>query len=135
VSLALNFSTIHFDECEIRVGRLPYGPYGEQVLEQLREEHNATHFFRREGPDSIFAVPVASDASLIGEPETIRLKEHLSLAAALIRNALVTYFAGLGRTVLSYEPLEVISREDLLRGSCPKGLHLLHGSASEFSTL
>jgi len=121
VSLVLNFSPIRFDDAEITVGRLPYGDDGEHVLERFREERSATHFFRREGPDSIFAVPVAPDASLIGEPETIRLKEHLSLATALIRNALLAYFARLGRTVLSYEPLEVISREDLLRGSCPKG--------------
>lgn len=72
-SLVLNFSPIQFDDREISVGRLPYGNDGDQVLKQLRLEHYATQVFRREGPDSIFAVPVAADAPLIGDPETIQL--------------------------------------------------------------
>ncbi len=95
---------------------------GEEVLKQLREEHNATHVFRREGSDSILAVPVASDASLLGEPKTVRLKEHLGLASALVRNALLTYFAGMGRSVLSYDPLKFIARHDLLRVNPPQGI-------------
>jgi hypothetical protein len=89
VSLVLNFSPIHFDDREIRIGRLPYGDQGEQVLQQLRDGHNGTHVFRREGA-SIFAVPVAAGAAVMGQPETIRLNEHLPLTAALIRNALLT---------------------------------------------
>ena len=115
MSLFLNFSPIQFDDREIGVGRLPYGGDGEQVLRQLRDEHNGTHVFRRDGPDSILAVSVASDAPLIGEPKTIRLKEHLGLAAALVRNALLSYLAGMDRSVLSYKPLKFIARDDLLR--------------------
>jgi hypothetical protein len=113
--LVLNFSPIGFDNAEITVGCLPYGEGGEQVLQQLRDDHNSTHVFRRDGPDSILAVSVTSDAALIGEPKTIRLKEHFGLAAALVRNALLTYLAGMGRTVLSYEPMRFIARDDLLR--------------------
>ena len=96
--LVLNFSPIQFDDQEIRVGRLPYGNDGEQLLQQLREEHNRTHVFRREGPgpDSILAVSVSPGASLIGEPDTIRLKDHLKLAAALIRNTLLNRLVELG---------------------------------------
>jgi hypothetical protein len=120
----LNFSPIQFDDCEISVGRLPYGKEGEQVLQQLRDEHNGTHVFRREGrgPDSIVAVSVNATAPLIGESETIRLTEHLGLAAALIRNALLNRLADLGGTSRAYEPIEVISRKDLLRISCPQGI-------------
>ena len=50
-----------------------------------------------------------------GEPKTIQLKQHLGLVAALVRNALLTYLAGMGRTVLSYEPMRFIARNDLLR--------------------
>ena len=121
MGLALNSSPIQFDDREISVGRLPYGTDGEQVLRQLREEHNGTHVFRREGPDSILSVGVVSDAPLIGEPQTIRLKELLGLSAALIRDALLNYLTGLDRTVLSYEPLRFIAREDLLQGSLPEG--------------
>lgn len=70
--LALNFSPIRFDDAEITVGCLPYGQYGEQVLQKLRNEHSRTHVFRREGADSILAVPVASDGSLVGEPKAVR---------------------------------------------------------------
>jgi hypothetical protein len=122
LSLVLNFSPVRFDDCEINVGQLPYGDDGKEVLKQLREEHNATHVFRREGADSILAVPVASDASLLGKPRTVRLKEHLGLAAALVRNALLTYLAGIGRTVLSYDPLKFIARQDLLRVNPPRGI-------------
>ena len=122
MSLVLNFSPIQFDDSEINVGRLPYGDDGEEVLRQLREEHNATHVFRREGADSILAVSVASNASLLGEPKTVRLKQHLGLAAALVRNTLLTYLAGMGRTVLSYDPLKFIARQDLLRMNPPQGV-------------
>jgi len=111
----LNFSPVRFDDAEITVGCLPYGSDGEQVLAQLRREHNGSHVFRRDGPDSILAVSVAADAALIGEPKTIQLMKHLGLAAALVRNELLTYLAGMGRTVLSYEPMRFIARDDLLR--------------------
>jgi len=94
VRLVLNFSPIGFDDREISVGRLPYGDDGEQILEQLREQHHATHVFRRDGACSILAVPVAPDAPLIGECESILMSEHLPLAAALIRNALLNNVAG-----------------------------------------
>lgn len=121
-NLVWNVSPIKFDNAEITVGCLPYGHDGERVLEQLRLEHYATHVFRREGPDSIITVPVVRKALLIGEPKTVRLGEHLGLAAALIRNALLNLLADLGRTSLDYEPLQVISGKDLLRGSCPPGI-------------
>ena len=121
MSLVLNFSPIQFDDNEISVGRLPYGDDGEQALGQLRNEHYATHVFRRDGPDSILAVPVVANAPLIGKAETLRIGERLPLAAALIRNSLLTYLTGLGRTVLSYEPMKFIARDDLLRSSVPPG--------------
>ena len=51
--------------------------------------------------------------------ETVRLAERLQVAAALIRNSLLTYLTGLGRTVLGYEPMKFIARDDLLRSSIP----------------
>jgi hypothetical protein len=113
--LVLNISPIQFDNHEIRIGRLTCGADRKPVLEQLRNEHNGTHVFRCEGATSILAVSVAPDALLIGEPETIRIKEHIGLAAALVRNTLLTYLAGLGRQVFSYEPMIFTARDDLLR--------------------
>jgi len=121
VSLVLNFSPITFDDREISAGRLPYGADGKEVLERLRSEHWATHVFRRDGEHGILAVPVTADAPLLGTKETIRLAEKLGLAAAVIRNSLLTYLTGLGRTVLSYDPMKFIARDDLLRSSIPQG--------------
>jgi len=67
VSLILNFAPIEFDDREIKVGRLSYGISGQEVLHELREKHNATHVFRREG-DYIFAVQVTSDACCLEKP-------------------------------------------------------------------
>lgn len=117
----VNFSPIQFDDREIGVGRLPYGNDGERVLQQLRDTHNGTHVFRREGADSILAVSVAPGALLIGKAETIRLKAHLGLTAALVRNALLNRLVELGGTSRGYEPIQVVSRKDLLRVSCPPG--------------
>lgn len=122
MSLVLNFSKITFDDREISIGRLPYGADGQEVLERLRSDHNATHVFRRDGPDGILAVPVTADAPLLGAKETVRLAERLPLAAAVIRNSLLIYLTGLGRTVLSYDPMKFIARDDLLRSSVPPGV-------------
>jgi hypothetical protein len=111
----LNFSPVQFDDAEITVGCLPFGKDGKQVMEELRREHNSTHVFRREGPDTILAVSVAAGATLIGDPRTIRLKQNLGLAAVLIQNALLTYLAGRGRRVFSYNPMRFIAADDLLR--------------------
>jgi hypothetical protein len=110
--LVLNFSPIGFDDREISAGRLPYGDDGEQVLEQLREQHHATHVFRCEGACSILAVPVAPEAAPHRRGRDHSAKRTLPLAAALIRNALLNDVAGLGRTSLTYEPMKVISRRD-----------------------
>src|SRR5438309_1202637 len=100
----LNISPIRFEDAEIAVGRLHYGPDGGQLLKQLRRENNNTHVFRREGADSILAVSVSRDAPPIGEPDTIRLQDHLGLTASLIRNALLNRLADLGGTSLGYQP-------------------------------
>jgi hypothetical protein len=128
----LNFSPIEFRDVEITVGCLPYGADGQQVLKQLRREHDGTHVFRRDGPDNILAVSVAADAALIGEPKKIRLKKHLGLAAALIRDSLISFLAARGRSVLNYDPVRFVGLDDLLQkvapGSAPEwlALHVLY---------
>jgi hypothetical protein len=134
LALILNFSPIHFEDQEISVGRLPYGTDGDETLKALRREHSGTHVFLREGAASIVGVPVVVGAPIIGKDESIHLKEHLGVVAALIRNALLEGVSKLGRQARSYEPLRVRSSKDLLRLSCPHGvappswlaLHLLY---------
>lgn len=112
--LTLNLSPIEFRDADVRVGWLSYD--GDGRLSRLRDQYNATHVFRREGPNRIVAVPVVANAPEVGDSfGHIRLQKHLPLCAALIRNAILNYLCGLGRTVLSYEPLKLIARNDLLR--------------------
>ena len=123
MSLLLNFSPIEFADAEIEAGLFPYGADGEQVLKQLRQQNWATHVFRRDGPDQIVAVQVAADAQKLGEgTKKIRLKENLGLSASLIRNSLISYLAGLPRTVLNYDPIRFIAQDDILRTCLPPGL-------------
>jgi hypothetical protein len=77
VTRVLNFSPITFKDAEIPAGWLHYGQDGDQLLQQLRRGHNLTHVFLRDRAHRILVVSVSADAPLIGEPETIRLKDTL----------------------------------------------------------
>lgn len=123
MSLLLNFSPLEFDDAEIEAGLFSYGPDGEEVLKQLRQQNWATHVFRRDGPDQIIAVPVTADAQKLGEgTKKIPLKENLGLSASLIRNSFINYLAGLPRPVLNYDPIRFIAQDDILRSCLPSGL-------------
>ena len=120
--LLLNFSPLQFDDSEVDAGVFPYGADGNEVLKKLRQEHWATHVFRRDGPDEIVAVPVTGDApKLGGGSKKIRLKENLGLTASLIRNSLINYLSGLPRPVLNYDPIRFIAHEDILPPCVPAG--------------
>src|SRR3954454_390247 len=86
----LNISPVELDDAEVRVGVLPYES-GEQ-LALLRSTHGATHVFRRVEGTRIEAVPFVSPAPDVGDTfKTVRLRDELGLAAALIRNALISH--------------------------------------------
>lgn len=125
--MILNFSALAFEDVEISVGWFPYSKDGGNQLRTLREKHQTSHVFRRDGPDKIIAVPIRKDSLQLGELGTIHLKNNLALCASLIRNALLNYLVGLGRSVLSYEPLKFLARNNLLAdcvldGLCPDWL-------------
>jgi Piwi domain len=120
--LVLNFSSLEFDDKDVEARIFPYGTDGDDTLKKLRQEHWATHVFRRDGRDEIVAVAVKSDAPQIGaNSRKIRLKDNLGLTASLIRNALINYLADLPRPVLNYDPIRFISQENLLGSCLPAG--------------
>lgn len=120
LSMVLNFSPVKIDDPEIEVGLLPYGADGQQTLKQLRQDHWSTHVFRREGADSIVAIPITTDAPGLGSSKKkIRLKDNLGLTSLLIRNSLLNYVVTLGRPVLHYDPVRFIARDDILRPVLP----------------
>ena len=108
----LNFSPIHFDDQEIKVGRLPYGDDGAQLRRVL---------VLSEDPDSILTFPPAKDSRPAGEQETIRLTDHRGLTAEFIGVALPNRLPHSGGNSRDYKPIEVGSRarKDLLRTSFP----------------
>jgi len=118
--LLLNFSPLQFDDAEVNAGVFPYGADGEEVLKKLRQEHWATHVFRRDGPNEIAAVPVTAGAPKLGSgSRKIRLKQNMGLTASLIRNSLINYLSGLPRPVLNYDPIRFIAHEDILPPCLP----------------
>jgi hypothetical protein len=123
-NLVLNFSPVHFDDVEVRVGIVEY--QGREHLRTLRSRHNATHVFYREEGTHILCVPIVPDAPEIGNcSTTIRLADNLYLSAALVRNALINYFHTLGQQILTYNPIKFIavgSSNNLLSASVPKGV-------------
>jgi len=122
VGLVLNFSPLSFDDAEIEVDVLDYGAGGAETLKRLRQEHWATHVFRRDGADQIVGVPVATDVpKLSARSKKMRLQKNLGLTASLIRNAILNYLVGVGRTPLSFDPIKFVARDDLLKSSAPPG--------------
>jgi hypothetical protein len=120
--LVLNFSPLCFEDKEVEGRVFPYGADGDEQLKKLRNEHWATHVFRRDGPDEIVGIAVRADAPQLGtKSRKIRLKENLGLTASLIRNALINYLAGLPRPVLDYDPIRFVSQEDILQAYLPAG--------------
>lgn len=120
--LVLNVSPVSFADGEIRVGLLPYRD--REQLKELRIRHQGTHVFRRRD-DLVQVVAVKEGAEeLGGRFETLPLVKDLRLTAVLIREALLNYLAGLGRTILDYDPLTFIAAgrsDDLLTRALPPG--------------
>lgn len=116
----LNVSPVAFDDAEIAVGVLPY--IDREQLHELRQSNWSTHVFQRCGTE-IIAVPCVVDAPQIGnEARSIRLFENLSIAAALIRNALTNYLYKLPRRIVAYSPLTFLANENLLANAVPDDL-------------
>ena len=123
-SLVLNIAPIQFADAEVTVGLLEY--QDQEHLKDLRNKNYETHVFLRDQGTRILCVSVVPDAPEIGDStETIRLREHLNLSAALVRNALVNYLHKLGRQIHGYMPIKFIgdgSGEDLLAAAIPSGI-------------
>lgn len=121
--LLLNVAPVEVEDGEVVVRQLPFE--SPEQLRSLRIAHAKTHVFRRVG-SQIECVLVDVDASPIGDrAQSVWLRDRLPLAAALIRNALVDYLAGLGRQIEGFRPIAFISRsksENLLAGATPAGV-------------
>jgi hypothetical protein len=123
--LILNLSPVHFDDAEVPVGIIDCDEHDENQLRKLRADYSASHVFLRDGPH-IWSVPFVSAADTIGDRfETIQLKDHFQLCAALVRNALLNRLYQLERPVYGYRPLRFAAtgpKNNLLALSLPPPL-------------
>ncbi len=119
MELTLNIAPIEFEDSSVEVGISPYQGRGQ--LTALREEHQQTHCFRREGKE-LLCVAVVPGVEVFGERvTTIQLKEHPHLCATLARNALVNMCAALERRTPSYAPVRVLGSQNLLASAAEEG--------------
>jgi hypothetical protein len=113
----LNVTPIEFDDGEVKVRLLPYE--SRDQLACLRATHGDTHVFRRVEGTRIEAVAFVTDAPDVGDSfKTVKLKNELGLAAALIRNGVINHLHALPRKIFDYRPITFLadeSRENLLK--------------------
>ncbi len=120
--ITLNIAPVQFSgDTLISIGVQPYE--SSDQLKSLRAAHRETYFFRRY-ENVIASVSLASEHQPIGEQVVERKLGDVSwLVAPLALEALLRYFHGLGRPILSHKPLQVLSNR--------QGDQLLSESASK----
>jgi Piwi domain len=123
LSFILNFSKLELPDAGVSAEVLPYGPDGAQFLKALRQDHWSTHVFRRDGADTIAAIPIANNApELSDQKKNIQLSDNLPMAAMLVRNAILNYVVSIDRTPLKYDPVQFLAKDEYLSKSISKGV-------------
>jgi hypothetical protein len=119
----LNGAIVGINEAAtIELVTLPFE--NENQLDDLRDKHGDTHFFRREGV-KIFCVALERDVGSLGLMKPVRAADYPWLISALVLEALERFFLRLGRRVLTARPLRILSSRPndlLLSRSLPTGL-------------
>lgn len=98
-------------ESKIVVGRQAYSP---EALEALRREHRGDYVFRRGGNDGqvVFDVPLKAGLLPLGaSSETLAVSKVPWLVGPLAVEALLGFFTSIGRPVLRWRPLRVLSQQ------------------------
>jgi argonaute-like protein len=137
-NLLLNIAPVSFAEAEVPAGFLRYESADQ--LRGLRKEHGRDHLFRRftmrpngrgKPEQTIQVIRLDARQPALGSSfELLRLSEHLPLYRDLVRNALISHFAAMGREVIDFAPVELISNhpgDDFLKSAagdlpCPEWL-------------
>ncbi|WP_321887985.1 argonaute/piwi family protein [Paraburkholderia bannensis] len=110
--LLLNITPVRYKSGSFEVEVLPYETGNR--LRALRHEHGQTHVFRRDR-DKILCVPRAKDVPLLGgQRKELEFKENKKLVAALAQEALLSWFFSKKLLSRSFDPIEVIGKENLL---------------------
>ena len=83
-------------------------------LRELRKKYQETHFFRRT-KDEIIAAPLSADAIRLSETlRRVELSHESSLAADLVRRAIIEHLISINRAVIHDRPIEFIADDNLL---------------------
>lgn len=125
-NLLLNIAPTCTVEAEVPAGVMRYESADQ--LRALRKQHGRDHLFRRysvrpkgkgEVLEKIQVVRPDGRQPVLGDSfELVQISKHLSLYRDLVRNALISHFAEMGREVTDFAPIELISNhpgDDFLR--------------------
>lgn len=120
--LVSNIVPVLLPPAELNTTTLPFE--SKEQLAQLRSEYFGSHIFRRRRDNQIDCVRLDGKRPTIGtNPEQRGLREDLSLAAMLVRHALIEDYLKRDCEVTDYRPIEVISgsaRQNLLSAVVPR---------------
>lgn len=98
-------------------------PYGDkEQLNVLREKHQPTHIFRRQGKN-ILIFSADGHYPISGKVESFSLKDNYGVFCFLVKNGLKRYLLTLNRRPIGFKPIELVSlkKEDNLLSTIIKG--------------
>lgn len=117
-SLMLSFLPVEFEDGAVQAGTVDFE--SRDQLRDLREQHNNTHVFHREGT-TVYCIPLTTGAAQIGEECTLSIKDP-RIANRLVGETLKRYFAEKDHPeIIGFPPLKLADKER----------NLLHESVSE----
>ena len=88
-------------------------PYEKERLDALRADHQATHFFRRQG-NKILIFSQNGQYPVSGTIESISLKDNYGIFCFLVKDGIKRHLSKLNRQSFGFSPIELVSakRED-----------------------
>jgi hypothetical protein len=96
----LKIVDINLDACVI--------PYDEERLNELRENHKATHVFRRRD-NNILILSQDGQYPVTGCVETVNLKDNFDILCFLVKYGLKRHLTNLNRHPVGFNPIELVS--------------------------
>nr|GFB92371.1 hypothetical protein [Tanacetum cinerariifolium] len=125
MAFVLNIAPIEFGGSTIKVEVFNYD---EDKLNQLREQSRGTHFVRREGRRIICVALKPNLPPLGGSDEEVDLSQHLSLVAALAREAMYRQLLAQNCWINKVRPISyLVTKRNILKDCLPAGVDFQNG--------
>ena len=110
----LNIPDKELDACVI--------PYVKEELDVLREKHQTTHAFRRQG-ENLLIFSVDGRYPVSGTVKPVSLKDNYGIFCFLVKDGLTRHLTDLNRRPMGFYPIELVSakKEDNLLATIISG--------------